>query len=152
MNRPRSCRRPPNSITPVNAGLPYEGTIHESLGIRALQTSPELVVLEMDVSPVVHQPMGLLHGGASAVIAESAASMGAYLNCSDEEYAVGIELNISHLRATRTGTVRATAYPVRKGRSVHVWGIDIQDQDGGAVAVARCTLAIRPWGNERKEV
>ncbi len=128
---------------------PIEGTIHETLGIRARGTSPDLVVLEMPVGPQVHQPFGVLHGGASAVMAESAASMGAYLNCTDDEYAVGIEFNISHLRARRSGTVRATAYPIRKGRSVHVWGIDIQDQEGGGVAVARCTLAIRP--TERKD-
>jgi 1,4-dihydroxy-2-naphthoyl-CoA hydrolase len=123
-----------------------QDTIHETLGIRMLNVTPDLVVLEMDVGPKVHQPMGLLHGGASAVLAESAASMGAYLNCdSSTEFAVGIDLNISHLRGRRTGTVTATATPIRKGRSVHVWGIVIQDQDGVEVAVARCTLAIRKW-------
>jgi uncharacterized protein (TIGR00369 family) len=107
--------------------------------------SPDRVVLEMDVGPRVHQPMGLLHGGASAVLAESAASLGAYLNCDAErEFAVGTDLNISHLRARRDGTLTATAIPVRKGRTLHVWNIDIADQDGAAIAVARCTLAIRP--------
>ena len=124
--------------------MPVEGTIHESLGIRMLEAGPDRVVLEMDVGPRVHQPFGLLHGGASAVMAESAASIGAYLNCDPaREYSVGTDLNISHLRARRSGTVRATAIPIRKGRALHVWGIDIMDQDGKAVAVARCTLAIR---------
>ena len=119
-------------------------TIHESLGIRILEYTPDRVVLEMDVNARVHQPFGLLHGGASAVIAESAASMGAYLNCDPEtEFTVGIDLNISHLRATRDGTVTATATPIRKGRSIHVWGIEIVDQDGKKVAVSRCTLAVR---------
>ncbi len=122
---------------------PYENTVHETLGIRTLEMGPDKVVFEVDVGPKVHQPMGILHGGVSAVLAESAASMGAYMNCSPDEYAVGIELNISHLRARRSGTVRATATPVRKGRSVHVWGIDLVDEDGGPVAVARCTLAVR---------
>ena len=125
--------------------ITYAG-IHETLDIRTVEASPDRVVLEMDVTPHVHQPMGLLHGGASAVIAESAASMGAFLNCDPgKELAVGIDLNISHLRSITSGTVRATATPIRKGRTVHVWGIDINDQDGDAVAVARCTLAIRPW-------
>ena len=123
----------------------YENTIHEVLGIRAVELGPDKVVLTMEVGPAVHQPMGLLHGGASAVIAESAASMGAFANCDpSKEYAVGTDLNISHLRARSEGTVTATAVPIRKGRSLHVWGIDIVDQDGVMVAVARCTLAIRP--------
>jgi uncharacterized protein (TIGR00369 family) len=124
--------------------LPYEGTIHESLGISALEVSPDRVVLRMDVGPQVHQPMGLLHGGASAVIAESAASLGAFMNCSPDEYTVGTDLNISHLRAKQTGSITATAIPVRKGKTIHVWTIDIEGEDGKLVAVARCTLAVRP--------
>ena len=129
----------------ADSALVYENTIHDALGIRVVQLSPDRVVLEMEVGPVVHQPMGLLHGGASAVIAESAASMGALANCDlSREYAVGTDLNISHLRARRDGTVTATATPIRKGRSIHVWGIDIADEEGALVAVARCTLVVRP--------
>lgn len=123
--------------------LPYEGTIHETLGIRGVDVTPDRVEIEMDVGPRVAQPMGLLHGGASAVMAESAASIGAYLNCGPGEYSVGTDLNISHLRAKRDGTVRAIAVPARKGRSMHVWTIDIVDEEGELVAVARCTIAIR---------
>lgn len=126
------------------AGFSYEGTIHEALGIRILEVSPDRVVLEMDVDGRVRQPMGLLHGGASAVLAESAASIGAFVNCDPStEFAVGTDLNISHLRARSDGVVRAEATPVRKGRSLHVWTVDIVDDDGLRVAVARCTLAIR---------
>ena len=125
--------------------LPYENTIHETLGIHALELTKDRVVLEMPVGPRVHQPMGVLHGGASAVIAESAASIAAYLNCDPEkEFVVGTDLNISHLRARREGLVRAVATPVRKGRTIHVWTIDIEDQDGVKVAIARCTLSVRP--------
>lgn len=124
--------------------LAYSETIHETLGIRAIDIAAERVVLEMDVEARVHQPMGLLHGGATAVLAESAASIGAYMSCDpDRQYAVGIDLNISHLRAVSSGTVRATATPIRKGRTIHVWGIDVVDQDGAPVAASRCTLAIR---------
>jgi uncharacterized protein (TIGR00369 family) len=105
----------------------------------------------MEVTTRVHQPMGLLHGGASAVIAESAASIGASLNCDiAKEFAVGIDLNISHLRSVTDGTIRATATPVRKGRTIHVWEIDVDDQDGKGVAVARCTLAVRPWPQKQE--
>jgi 1,4-dihydroxy-2-naphthoyl-CoA hydrolase len=126
----------------------YENTIHETLGVRTVEMSPDRVVLEMDVTPRVHQPMGLLHGGASAVIAESAASIGAFLNAMPDGYSVGTDLNISHLRAKTEGVVRATATPIRKGRSMHVWAIDITDEDGKLVAVARCTLAIRQTANK----
>ncbi len=127
-------------------GIVYADTIHESLGIRTLETGPDRVVLEMDVGPRVHQPFGLLHGGASAVLAESAASIGVYLAAGDDGYSVGTDLNISHLRPKRDGVVRAIAAPVRKGRSLHVWTVDIVDEEGTLVAVARCTLAIRRPG------
>lgn len=121
----------------------FEHTIHESLGIRTIEVGPERVVLEMDVGPRVHQPFGLLHGGASATLAESAASLGAYVASADDQTSVGTDLNISHLRAKRDGVVRAIATPVRKGRSLHVWTVDIVDENESLVAVARCTLAIR---------
>ena len=122
----------------------FKGTVHETLGIEVVEAGPDRVVLQMPVGPQVYQPMGLLHGGVSAIIAESAASIGAYMNCDPErEYAVGVELNVSHLRARTDGSITVTATPIRKGRSMHVWGISIEDEDGKAVAVARCTLAIR---------
>ena len=127
------------------ADFSVQGTIHESLGIRGVEFDKDRVVLEMDVTDKVHQPFGLLHGGASAVMAESAASMGAWLNCDQTtEYVVGVDLNITHLRAKRSGTVTATATPIRRGRSMQFWGIDITGEDGKQVAVARCTLAVRP--------
>ena len=132
----------------VSAHLPVEGTIHETLDVRALEATPDRVVLEMDVNPKVHQPFGILHGGASAVIAESAASMGAFLNCKDGEVSMGTDLNISHLRSKSEGTVTAIATPIRKGRTMHVWSIDIADETGKLIAVARCTLAIRAMNTQ----
>jgi uncharacterized protein (TIGR00369 family) len=124
--------------------LPYHGTIHEALDIDIVEASADKVVLEMGVTSKVHQPFGLLHGGASAVMAESAASIGAYLNCDPEtQFTVGVDLNITHLRGKRDGRVTATALPVHRGRTVHVWAIDIQDEQGKMVAISRCTLAIR---------
>jgi 1,4-dihydroxy-2-naphthoyl-CoA hydrolase len=123
----------------------FEDTIHEVLSIRMVEATAERVVLEMDVGPRVHQPFGLLHGGASAVLAESAASMGAFLAADPERCdALGIELNISHLKAMRSGVLRATAVPLRTGGSVHVWTIHLANGEGEAIAAARCTLAIRP--------
>lgn len=118
-------------------------SIHETLGIRTISSTPEEVVLEMDVGPRVHQPFGLMHGGASAVLAESAASLGAFGNAPEGHQALGIELNVSHLSAVRSGTVRAVATPIRVGRSIQVWRVDLATGEGSPVAAARCTVAIR---------
>jgi 1,4-dihydroxy-2-naphthoyl-CoA hydrolase len=124
-------------------------TMLSLLDIDIVEVGPDRVILTMPIGPKVHQPMGLLHGGASAVLAETAASLGAYANCDpSSQYAVGIELNISHLRGRTDGTLRATATPVRRGRAVHVWNIDLIDQDAVPIAVARCTLAIRTHSRE----
>lgn len=118
--------------------------IHETLDIVLVSASPDEVIFEMPIGSKVHQPWGILHGGASAVLAESAASVGAYLNCDPTtQYAVGVDLNISHLRSRKSGTLRARAVPIRKGRSIHVWAVDLEDERGERVAVARCTLTIR---------
>jgi 1,4-dihydroxy-2-naphthoyl-CoA hydrolase len=112
------------------------------LGVVVREAGPERVVLELAVTPEVHQPFGVLHGGVSALLAESAASIGGSLSVAPSERAMGIELNASHLRAMRSGTLIATATPVRKGRTVHVWDIDLVDQDARPICRARCTLAI----------
>jgi 1,4-dihydroxy-2-naphthoyl-CoA hydrolase len=130
---------------PMVRDISYENTIFEALGIREVELSPDRVVLEMDVGPRVHQPMGHLHGGASAVLAESAASIGGYLNGDpDTEYTVGTDLNISHLRPKSGGTVTAVGTPIRTGRTMQVWAVKLTDEEGKDVAVARCTLAVRP--------
>lgn len=128
------------------AGITYENTILESLGVRVVEMTADRVVMELDIGPRVHQPMGILHGGASAVLAESAASMGTFMNLdSATQYAVGIELSVSHLKSKTTGLLRATATPIRKGKGVHVWNIDLKDEDEKPVAVSRCTVLIRSW-------
>jgi 1,4-dihydroxy-2-naphthoyl-CoA hydrolase len=125
----------------------FPNTLIETLEMRAVELTADCTVFEMPVRPRVHQPMGTVHGGATAALAETAASIGAFLNCDDSHFAVGVELSISHLRPRESGTLRARAIPVRRGRTIHVWTIDVDDQNGERVAVARCTLAIRPKGN-----
>lgn len=121
-----------------------EGTVFETLGIEVVESSADKVVLRMEVGPPVHQPFGLLHGGVSAVLVESAASIGTHMTLDPaSQVAAGIELNISHLRGRRDGFVIATGVPVRKGRTLHVWAVDIADENGDQVAVGRCTVAVR---------
>ena len=120
-------------------------TLLTTLGIELVETTKERVVARMPVGPKVHQPFGLLHGGASVALAETVASTGAWLNCDQaREHVVGIEINANHLRAKRDGTVTATATPVHVGRRTQVWEIRIEDEQGRAVCISRCTVAVVP--------
>ena len=119
-------------------------TLLDVLSITIEEASGQRVVMTMPVDWHVHQPFGYLHGGASAVLAESAASIGGQLALADplSQGVMGIELNMSHLRSMREGTLRAEATPVRVGRTTMVWQIALTDQAGRAIATSRCTLAV----------
>ena len=124
---------------------PDRETLLTTLGIEVTEATKERVVARMPVGPRVHQPFGLLHGGASVSLAETAASLAAYLNVDpDAEMAVGVEINANHLRAKRDGVVTATATPVHIGRRTQVWDVRIADEEGKAVCVSRCTLVVVP--------
>ncbi len=116
--------------------------VNQELGIEVVSLSPEKVVLQVEVGPKVHQPYGILHGGVSALMAEGAASIGGAVSVEADEIVVGTELNCSHLRSMSSGTLTATATPVRKGRNVHVWAIDLTDENGRMICIARCTLQV----------
>jgi len=122
--------------------IPRTTNVHDFLGIRTVEASPERVILELDVTANVHQPFGILHGGVSALLAEGAASVGGVVSVDPGYAVVGTELNISHLRPMRSGVLRATATPVRKGRTVHVWAIEMTDERGRLISVARCSLQV----------
>ena len=133
------------------SGLPdimtqgQNGTLIDLLGIEFLEASGARVVARMPVERRVHQPFGVLHGGASVVLAESVASTGAYLNVAARGMvAVGLEINANHLRSVTSGTVTATGTPVFQGRTTEVWQIEIVDDRGKPVCTSRCTLAIIP--------
>ncbi len=117
-------------------------SIHDLLDVEVLEAGPERVVMRLPVDWRVHQPYGILHGGVSALLAESAASFGAALAAGPDRSVVGIELNASHLRSVREGHLNAEATPVRVGRTVQVWRIGLTDDDGRAICEARCTLSV----------
>lgn len=106
--------------------------------------SKDKVIATMPVDHRTHQPFGLLHGGASVMLAESVASIGAWLNVDlEKQYAVGVEINANHVKAVRRGLITATATPVHKGRQLHVWQIEIHNEKQQLVCSSRCTLAIQ---------
>ncbi len=123
-------------------GPPETNDVHSLLGVKIIQATPDKVVMSIEVGPKVFQPYGILHGGVSALLAESAASFGGALNIESDQLVVGTELNCSHLRSMSSGTLTATATPIRTGRRVQVWGIDLTDEQGRKICVARCTLQV----------
>ena len=133
---------PPSPGGPGVPGADPAGGIHGLLDVEMIETTADRVVLRLPVSWKVHQPYGILHGGVSALLAESAASLGGALAAGPGKGVVGIELNASHLRSLRDGHLTATATPVRVGRTVQVWRISLTDDDGRAICESRCTLAV----------
>ncbi len=118
-------------------------TLIEHLGIEVLESTKDRVVAKMPVQPIVHQPFGFLHGGASVALAETVASFGAYLNVAENnETAFGLEINANHIRPKRDGYVTATATPLHRGKTTHIWDIQITDEAGKLVCISRCTIAI----------
>src|SRR5215212_5432729 len=119
-------------------------TVLKTLDIRIEEAEPERVRLSMPVTERVHQYTGILHGGVSVVLAETAAAIGAALNTDLTRFTpVGVEINANHVRSVSRGTVTAEAVPVYQGRQLSVWSIEIRDDRNRLVCVSRCTLALK---------
>ncbi|MBV4454680.1 uncharacterized domain 1-containing protein [Pseudomonas cedrina] len=137
-------RTQPN-IEQLNAS--QKNTIGELLDIRFESFDDDSLTASMVVDHRTHQPYGLLHGGASVVLAESVGSMAAYL-CIDGSkfYCVGLEVNANHLRGVRSGRVTAVAKAVHIGRTTQVWDIRLTNDEGKVSCVSRLTMAVVPLG------
>nr|WP_298137880.1 hotdog fold thioesterase [uncultured Pseudomonas sp.] len=137
-------QRTPDPAT-LNESL--KNTIGELLDIRFESYDDQSLTASMVIDPRTHQPYGLLHGGASVVLAETLGSTASYL-CIDSSrfYCVGLEVNANHLRGLRSGRVSAVARAVHLGRTTHVWDIRLSGEDGKASCISRLTMAIVPLG------
>lgn len=121
----------------------FKDTLMQALGIEILEVNEQQVVATMPIMGANRQPFGLLHGGASAALAETVASVGTYnLINQDTQQAVGLEINANHIRGKRDGTVKAVGIPLHKGRTTMVWDVKITDEDERLICVSRCTMAI----------
>jgi uncharacterized protein (TIGR00369 family) len=116
--------------------------VTRNLGIEFVELTPGRVVATMPVDERHHQPLGYLHGGVSVVLAESVASVGGFLNCPPGKAAFGSEINASHVRPKRSGTLTAVGVPAHVGRRSQVWEVRITDEEEKTVCVSRCTVAI----------
>ncbi len=121
-----------------------ENRMLDHLGVEIVEIGDDFLRARMPVDHRTQQPFGLLHGGASAVLAESVGSWSSYLCTPPGEYQVlGLEINVSHLRPARSGHVYGTARPVRLGSVVHVWDIRITDDAGTLLSIARLATSVR---------
>ena len=122
-----------------------QNTLVEHLGIQFIEIGDDYVIAQMPVNHRTVQPMRILHGGASVALAESMGSVAGVL-CLDDpntQTIVGVEINANHLRPVpEGGTVYAKASPIRIGRKIQVWNIDISDQNERLVCVSRLTIMV----------
>jgi len=121
-----------------------------TIGIDLVELTAERVVGTMPVDDRTRQPLGILHGGASLVLAETIASLGGAMNVDLNHFTVvGVEINANHLRSKKDGVVTGTAMPIHVGRTTQVWEVRILDEEGRPICVSRCTLAVVPRSPER---
>lgn len=116
--------------------------LSKTLGIEFRELTPERVIATMPVTPRHHQPLGYLHGGASVALAETVASVGAFLNCPAGTVCFGQEINANHVRPVQSGILTAISTPLHIGRTTQVWDVKIYDEHDKLVCVSRCTIAV----------
>lgn len=118
-------------------------TLAAHLDIRVTEIGPDYLRATMPVNSHTHQPMGILHGGASVALAETVGSLAANL-CVDTQKSVcvGQEINANHVRSVASGLVTATARPYHIGGRSQVWGIEIRDENDRLICVSRLTMAV----------
>lgn len=122
-----------------------QNTLMQTLNIKYTDAGEDFLVATMPVNPSVHQPMGLLHGGATVALAESVGSAASMLFVNSEVSEVrGIEIAANHLKSKRNGIVTATAKIVHKGRSIHLWEIRITDENNSLISLCKLTNMILP--------
>lgn len=130
------------SATPDELNERGSRTLPGYLGIRITEIGPDFLRATMPVNERTHQPYGVLHGGASVALAETAGSLAAML-CVDPAYVVlGQDINANHVRSVSSGLITATARPFHLGRTSHVWHIEIRDEQERLVCVSRLTMAV----------
>jgi|SRR6476661_488514 len=140
MTSPASPFRRATTLDALNALS--QGTAMEPLGIVFSELGPDYLRGTMPVDARTRQPYGLLHGGASVLLAETLGSTAAGLCVAEDEGVVGIEINANHLAAVREGSVTGTARPLHVGRSTQVWEIRVEEPGGRLVCISRLTLAV----------
>lgn len=125
----------------MNSNLAH--TLMDTLNISFTELGEDFLTASMPVNSRVHQPMGLLHGGATVALAETVASYAAHLFLNDSSKEVrGIEITANHLKSIRDGIVLATARPIHKGRTTQLWEVRVEDEGGNLISLCKMTCII----------
>ncbi len=123
-------------------------TLMETLSIKVTDIGDNFVVAKMPVIPAVHQPDGILHGGASVALAESVGSIATHLFVDTDKFFVrGLEISANHLKSIKEGFVTATAKPIHQGRTTQLWEIKITDDANNLISLCKLTAIILPKKN-----
>jgi 1,4-dihydroxy-2-naphthoyl-CoA hydrolase len=130
-------------VTLQQANKMCENTLVSHLGIEFTAIGEDYIEAKMPVDQRTHQPMGLLHGGASVALAETMGSVGAVCTLDyAQHYCVGLEINANHIKSARSGFVFGTARPIHLGKKTQVWEIKITNEQKELVCISRITMAI----------
>lgn len=123
-------------------------TICEQLGIEFTEVHDDYLVASMPVDNRTHQPMGILHGGASVVLAETLGSVASFLCLEDamKSSAVGLNVTADHLRPISKGMVKGTVRPIKVGNKIHLWSIEILNEKDQPICIAKLSVMIIPRG------
>lgn len=125
----------------LNAIVP--NTLLETLKISYTDVGEDYLTAKMPVNSSVHQPQGILHGGATVALAETVASTASHLFIDTSIYIVkGLEISANHLKSKREGEVFATARPIHKGRTTHLWEIRVEDEEGKLISLCKLTTIV----------
>lgn len=130
----------PISIEQLNQLCQHSAVAH--LGIEFTEIGERSLTATVPVDARTVQPFGLLHGGVSALLAETLGSAAAMLHCAENQMPVGTELNISHLKAIKNGKATATATPLHLGKESQVWQVEQRDEQGNLCAVSRVSVKL----------
>ncbi len=126
-----------------------KNTLMETLEIVYIDAGEDFLKAQMPVNSRVHQPMGLLHGGASVALAESVGSAASMLFTDTSKFEIrGIEISANHLKSKKEGMIYATAKIIHKGRTLHLWEIRITDENDALVSLCKLTNIVLPKENE----
>ncbi|OED41529.1 thioesterase [Endozoicomonas sp. (ex Bugula neritina AB1)] len=123
--------------------FPFKESMVTHVGIEITEQGEDFLKGTMPVDHRTVQPMGILHGGASVVLAETLGSIAANMCCDDGYYCVGLEINANHIRPATSGKVTGIAKAVHIGRATQIWEIRIEDNQGRLTCISRITMAVK---------
>ncbi|MDA3791940.1 MAG: hotdog fold thioesterase [Desulfobacula sp.] len=126
-------------------------TIVENVGIKFLEKGEDFISASMPVDKRTKQPLGILHGGASVVLAETLGSTASYLALDDSHYSVGLEIKANHIKSVTKGLVKGVVKPVHLGKTTQVWDISIENEKNELICVSRLTMLVLKTVTDQKE-